>query len=189
MSGAGDYRRLTGNHGQLVAYAAGLFVGGRDLRARAGQPGEGRVDAGSGRRGGLHGRDFDEAREHCEQQATRHGYRYGPPGTSPGAHRGRGHLHRGDPPGPAGHRGDRGPVGGSGAAGACVVAKAVRSSVEVIGAQSRSPGRLPLLASGHPRRGHHQHVRGRAGHRTAFAQPQAICGTSLMTSCWSPRTR
>jgi Pyridoxal-phosphate dependent enzyme len=87
----------------------------------------------------FHGRDFDEAREHCEQEAVRHGYRY---------------IHSGNEPAliagvatytleileawpdtdvivvPVG--------GGSGAAGACVAAKAVRSSVEVIGVQSEA---------------------------------------------------
>jgi threonine dehydratase len=87
----------------------------------------------------FHGRDFDEAREHCEQQAARHGYRY---------------IHAGNEPaliaGVATYaleilqaRPDTGVIvvpagGGSGAAGACVVAKAARSSVEVIGVQSEA---------------------------------------------------
>jgi threonine dehydratase len=87
----------------------------------------------------FHGRDFDEAREHCEQLAARHGYRY---------------VHSGDEPdliaGVAtytleileerpGTEVIVVPVGGgSGAAGACVVAKAVRASVEVIGVQSEA---------------------------------------------------
>src|SRR5580698_1655245 len=87
----------------------------------------------------FHGRDFDEAREHCEQETARHGYRY---------------IHSGNVSAlsagvatytleileawpdtdvivvPVG--------GGSGAAGTCVVAKAVRSSVQVIGVQSEA---------------------------------------------------
>jgi threonine dehydratase len=87
----------------------------------------------------FHGRDFDDAREHCEKEAAEHGYRY---------------IHSGNEPAliagvatyaleileeqpdtevivvPVG--------GGSGAAGACVVASAVRGSVEVIGVQSEA---------------------------------------------------
>src|SRR6185312_7886403 len=85
----------------------------------------------------FHGRDFDAAREYCEKQATEHGYRY---------------FHSGDEPlhvaGVATYtleileaRPDIEAIvvpvgGGSGAAGACVVAKAVRPSIEVIGVQS-----------------------------------------------------
>jgi threonine dehydratase len=85
----------------------------------------------------VHGKDFDEAREHCEQLAAEHGHRY---------------IHSGNEPlliagvatltleileeqpeidvviVPIG--------GGSGAAGACIAAKSIRDSVEVIGVQS-----------------------------------------------------
>jgi threonine dehydratase len=87
----------------------------------------------------LHGRDFDEARAHCEQLAARHGYRY---------------IHSGNEPdliaGVATSaleileaRPDTEVIvvpvgGGSGAAAACVVAEAVRPSVEVIGVQSEA---------------------------------------------------
>jgi threonine dehydratase len=87
----------------------------------------------------FHGRDFDEAREHCEKLATEHGYRY---------------IHSGNEPAliagvatctleiieawpeaevivvPVG--------GGSGASAACLVAKAIRSSIEVIAVQSEA---------------------------------------------------
>jgi threonine dehydratase len=87
----------------------------------------------------FHGGDFDDAREHSEKQATEHGYRY---------------IHSGDEPALIAGVGtytleileDRPdtevivvPVGGgSGAAGACIVAKAVRPSIEVIGVQSEA---------------------------------------------------
>jgi len=85
------------------------------------------------------GRDFDDAREYCEKQATEHRYRY---------------IHSGNESAliagvatytleilearpetevivvPVG--------GGSGAAGACVVTKAVRPAIEVIGVQSEA---------------------------------------------------
>jgi threonine dehydratase len=130
----------TGNHGQSVAYAAGLF-GVRAVICVPEQANPVKVESmrALGAEVVFAGRDFDEAREHCEEQATGHGYRY---------------IHSGNEPAliagvatcavevlqarpdievivvPVG--------GGSGAAGACVVAKAVRSSVEVIGVQSEA---------------------------------------------------
>jgi threonine dehydratase len=85
----------------------------------------------------FHGRDFDDAREHCQELAEQRGYRYVHSGDEP-------HLIAGvgtyalemleERPGldailvPIG--------GGSGAAGTCVVAKEIRPSIEVIGVQS-----------------------------------------------------
>jgi len=87
----------------------------------------------------FHGRDFDDAREYCQKQATEHQFRY---------------IHSGNEPALiAGvatstleileERPDTEVIvvpigGGSGAAGACVVARAVRASVEVIGVQSEA---------------------------------------------------
>ena len=130
----------TGNHGQSVAYAADLF-GVRAVICVPEQANPVKVESmqALGAEVIFSGRDFDEARERCEQQATEHGYRY---------------IHSGDEPAliagvatytleilqaqpdtemivvPIG--------GGSGAAGACVVAKAVRPSIEVIGVQSEA---------------------------------------------------
>src|ERR671936_1119603 len=128
----------TGNHGQSVAYAARLF----GVRAIVCVPeGANPVKLASMRALGaelvVHGRDFDDAREHCEALAAKHGYRY---------------IHSGNEPlliagvatetleileeqpdidvviVPVG--------GGSGAAGTCVAAKGVRASIEVIGVQT-----------------------------------------------------
>jgi threonine dehydratase len=130
----------TGNHGQSVAYAADLF-GVRAVICMPEQANPVKVESmrALGAEVVFHGQDFDDAREHCEKLAIQHGYRY---------------IHSGDEPAliagvatytleileaqpdtevivvPVG--------GGSGAAGACVVAKAVRSSVEVIGVQSEA---------------------------------------------------
>jgi threonine dehydratase len=87
----------------------------------------------------VRGRDFDAAREHCEQLAAEHGYRY---------------VHSGNEPLLIAGVGtetleiieDRPDVdaiivpigGGSGAAGACIVAKAIRPGIEVIGVQSEA---------------------------------------------------
>jgi threonine dehydratase len=128
----------TGNHGQSIAHAARLF----GVRAIVCIPeGANPVKVASIRALGaelvVHGRDFDEAREHCESLAAEHGYRYVHSGDEP-------HLIAGvatatleileREPGldvlivPVG--------GGSGAAGACVVAVAARPELEVIGVQS-----------------------------------------------------
>jgi len=128
----------TGNHGQSVAYAADLF-GVRAVICMPEQANPVKVESmrALGAEVVFHGRDFDEAREHCEKQATDHGYRY---------------IHSGNEPaliaGVATYslelieaRPDIEAIvvpvgGGSGASGACVVAKAIRPSIEVIGVQS-----------------------------------------------------
>jgi threonine dehydratase len=130
----------TGNHGQSVAYAADLF-GVRAVICMPEQANPVKVESmrALGAEVVFHGRDFDEAREHCEKLAGQHGYRY---------------IHSGNEPalvaGVATYaleifqaRPDTEVIvvpvgGGSGAAGVCVVAKAVRPSVEVIGVQSEA---------------------------------------------------
>jgi threonine dehydratase len=128
----------TGNHGQSIAFAARLS----DVRAIVCVPeGANPLKVASIRTLGAeivtHGRDFDEAREHCEELAARDGYRYVHSGNEP-------HLIAGvatetleilsDGPGidtvivPVG--------GGSGAAGACIAAQGIDGRVEVIGVQS-----------------------------------------------------
>ena len=130
----------TGNHGQSLAYAGRLF----DARVTICVPvGANPAKVGSIRALGAeiveHGRDFDEAREHCEALAAEHGLRY---------------VHSGDEPDLIAGVGthtlevlEREPEvdaivlpigGGSGAAGACVVAKALRPGCEVIGVQAEA---------------------------------------------------
>lgn len=130
----------TGNHGQSVAYAGRLF-GARVtvcVPERA-NPAKLHAIRALGAEIVEHGRDFDEAREHCERLAAVHGYRY---------------VHSGNEPlliaGVATHtleiveeqpRIDAVIVpvgGGSGAAGACIVAKTVRPGCEVIGVQAEA---------------------------------------------------
>ena len=136
--GKGVITASTGNHGQSVAYAANLF-GVRAIVCAPEQANPVKVESmqALGAEVVLHGRDFDEAREHCEKLAAEHGYRY---------------IHSGNEPAliagvatytleileeqpdteiivvPVG--------GGSGAAGVCTVAKTVRPSIQVIGVQS-----------------------------------------------------
>lgn len=130
----------TGNHGQSIAYAARLF----DVPATVVVPENANpVKVSFIRDFGAdlvaHGRDYDEAREHCEALAAEHGWRYVHSGNEP-------HLIAGvatetleileEVPKvnvvvvPIG--------GGSGAAGACIAAKAVNSAIEVIGVQSEA---------------------------------------------------
>ncbi|HEY3734308.1 MAG TPA: threonine/serine dehydratase [Streptosporangiaceae bacterium] len=130
----------TGNHAQSIAYAANLF-GVRAIVCMPEHANPVKVESvrALGAEVVFHGRDFDDAREHCEKQAVEHGYRY---------------IHSGNEPtliaGVATYtleilQAQPGtdvivvPVGGgSGAAGACVVAKAVRGAIEVVGVQSEA---------------------------------------------------
>lgn len=132
----------TGNHGQSIAYAARLF----DTSVTICVPEDAnpmKVDAMRALAADIvfHGRDFDDAREHCERLAARDGHRYVHSGNEP-------HLIAGVATAtlelldvqpdietivvPVG--------GGSGAAGACIAGKATKPSLEVIGVQSeRAP--------------------------------------------------
>jgi threonine dehydratase len=128
----------TGNHGQSIAFAAKRFgvraiicvpEGANPLKVSA-------IEA-LGAEIVTEGRDFDEAREHCEQLAEEHGYRY---------------VHSGDEPqliaGVATEtleileeRPETDVVvvpvgGGSGAAGACIAARGIGESAQVIAVQS-----------------------------------------------------
>jgi threonine dehydratase len=130
----------TGNHGQSVAYAADLF-GVRAVIYVPEQANPVKVESmrALGAEVIFHGADFDEAREYCEKQATEHGYRYIHSGNEPALIAGVAtytmELLEARPDAevivvPVG--------GGSGAAGTCVVAKAVRPAIEVIGVQSEA---------------------------------------------------
>jgi threonine dehydratase len=130
----------TGNHGQSIAYAADLF----GVHATVYVPEQANpVKVESMRALGaeviFHGRDFDDAREQCEKEAVRLGYRYVHSGNEPDLIAGVGTYALEilqDWPGtevivvPVG--------GGSGAAGTAIVAKSVRPSIQVIGVQSEA---------------------------------------------------
>jgi threonine dehydratase len=128
----------TGNHGQSIAFAAGLF----GVRAvvcvpEAANPVKLAAMERLGAELVAHGRDFDDAREHCEALAREHGYRYIHSGNEP-------HLIAGVGTATLELLETRPDVdvvivpigGGSGAAGACVAGKAVKPHLEVIGVQS-----------------------------------------------------
>jgi len=130
----------TGNHGQSIAYAARLF-GVRVVICvpEAANPVKTASIRGLGAELESHGRDFDDAREHAEQLAREHGYRYIHSGNEPALIAGVGtemlEIAEQDPRAevvivPIG--------GGSGAAGTCVVAKALDPAIRVIGVQSEA---------------------------------------------------
>src|ERR1700683_528367 len=130
----------TGNHGQSVAYAADLF-GVRAVICMPEQATPVKVESmrALGAEVIFHGRDFDEAREHCEKLATEHGYRYIHSGNEPDLVAGVATYTLEILEAQPGIEVIFVPVGGgSGAAGACLVAKAVRPSVQVIGVQSEA---------------------------------------------------
>jgi threonine dehydratase len=130
----------TGNHGQSIAYAANLL----GIRAIICMPEESnpvKVESmqALGAELVFHGRDFDDAREHCEKLAAEHGYRYVHSANEPALIAGVGtyclEILESQPDidtivVPIG--------GGSGACGTCVVAKAVRPSIQVIGVQAEA---------------------------------------------------
>lgn len=130
----------TGNHGQSIAYAARLFgVPATICVPEAANPVKVASMRGLGAELVFHGRDYDEARERCEQLAGRHGYRYVHSGNEPlliaGVATGTLEILEEQPHTdviivPIG--------GGSGAAGACIVARAAGRAVRVIGVQSEA---------------------------------------------------
>jgi len=130
----------TGNHGQSIAYAARLFgVRATICVPEAANPVKVASIRGLGAEVVFHGRDFDEAREHCERLAKEHGYRYVHSGNEPlliaGVATETLEILEQQP------RIDVLVVpigGGSGAAGACIVAKAVNPAVTVLGVQSEA---------------------------------------------------
>ena len=167
----------TGNHGQSVAYAARLFgVAARICAPDGVNPVKLDAMESLGAEVIVRGRDFDEAREHCEALAAEHGYLY---------------VHSADEPDQIAGVGTQTleivadfpevevvvvPIGGgSGAAGACVVAKGTRPEIEVIGVQAEEApaafrswqARTPVSA------GSTTHAEGLAT-RVPFALPQRI---------------
>lgn len=128
----------TGNHGQSVAYAARLFgVSAIICAPENANPVKVESMQDLGAEVILKGERFDDARLNAARLAREHGYRYIDSGDEPLLIAGVG-THTlevlQEQPGtdvvivPIG--------GGSGAAGACIVAKAVNPSIQVIGVQS-----------------------------------------------------
>jgi threonine dehydratase len=135
---AGVVSASTGNHGQSIAYAARLYgVSATICVPEGANPTKVAAIRELGAEVVVHGRDFDEAREHCEQLAAERSARYVHSGNEPLLIAGvatemleilEEHAAIDTVIVPIG--------GGSGAAGACIVAAALDGSVEVIGVQS-----------------------------------------------------
>ena len=137
---AGVIAASTGNHGQSVAFAARLF-GVKAIVCAPENANPAKVEAMRelGAEVKLVGASYDVARLACERLAASKGYRY---------------IHSGDEPlliaGVGTHTleilGEQSKIdtiivpigGGSGAAGACIVAKAIDPSIQVIGVQSKA---------------------------------------------------
>ena len=128
----------TGNHAQSIAYAGSLFHVPVKIVMPNGVP-DLKVEAVKqlGAEVIIHGRYFDDAREHAERIAERGGYTYVHPSNEPLLHEGVGTMHLEifeEKPeidvviNPIG--------GGSGASGACTVYKALNPRIEVIGVQA-----------------------------------------------------
>lgn len=167
----------TGNHGQSLAFAGRIF----GVRVIVGAPeGANPLKVQAMRDLGaeiiLHGRDFDDAREHVEELARRHGYRYVHSGNEP-------HLIAGvgthtleilqELPDvdviivPIG--------GGSGAAGACIVATASDPAIEVFGVQAEAaPAAFLTWQAGEPREAPMRTFAEGLATRTSFSLPQRI---------------
>jgi threonine dehydratase len=143
-SAAGVIAASTGNHGQSVAYAAELF----GVKARICVPEQANATKVQsmkdlGAEIIVHGRDYDDAREHCEKLAEENGYRYIHSGNES-------QLVAGVATATLEILESRPDVdviivpigGGSGASGACIAAKSLRAkaseTVEVIGVQSEA---------------------------------------------------
>lgn len=130
----------TGNHGQSIAYAAGLF-GVRAIVAVPTGANPAKVEAIRNFGAEIHfvGRDFDDCRRYVEETAGREGLRY---------------ISSGDEPLLIAGVGTQAleilemlpdveailvPVGGgSGASGTCLVAKAANPAIQVIGVQAEA---------------------------------------------------
>ena len=151
--GRGVITASTGNHGQSIAYACGLF-GARALIVLPEEANPVKVAAmrALGAELIFHGQNFDEAKDYCERLAAEEGYRYAHPANEP-------LLIAGvatqtlevieDLPdvevivAPMG--------GGSGVSGACLVAKSVDPNIQVVAVQSEAaPGGYRYWKEGRP---------------------------------------
>lgn len=132
----------TGNHGQSIAYAARLFgVKAVICVPERANPAKLASMRGLGAELVEHGRDFDDAKAHCQELAASQGLRYIDSGNEP-------HLIAGVATSTLEILEQEASIevlivpigGGSGASGACIVARAVDPSIRVIGVQSaRAP--------------------------------------------------
>jgi threonine dehydratase len=167
----------TGNHGQSIAYAARLF----GVTARICAPARAnRLKVASMRDLGadviLKGDDYDEAREHCEQLARSHGYRYVHSGNEPLLIAGVGTYALETMEAKPDLEVIIVPIGGgSGAAGTCIAAHAIDPRIEVIGVQSeQAPAAYKSWLSGTSTTAPNTTMAEGLSTRVAFELPQRI---------------
>ena len=137
---AGVISASTGNHGQSIAHAGGVFnVDAVIVVPENANPGKVESMRNLGADVVFHGQDFDDAREHVELLAREEGYRYIHSANEPALIAGVGTYTLEileDLPSadviivPIG--------GGSGACGVCVVAKGLNPDIQVIGVQAEA---------------------------------------------------
>jgi threonine dehydratase len=179
---AGVLAASTGNHGQSVAFAARLFgVSAAICAPEDANPVKVAGMRGLGAEVILRGRDFDEARAHCEDLARNRGGRY---------------IHSGDEPLLIAGVGTEMleileeeprvdvvvvPIGGgSGAAGCCIVAKTMSPSVRIIGVQSEAaPAAYRSWKEGRPVEDLMETYAEGLATRVPFSLPQQILGRLL----------
>ena len=167
----------TGNHGQPISYAAQRFGGAATVVVPEGaNPVKVTAMRDFGAEVIFHGRDFDEARAHCERLARERGARYIHSANEPlliaGVATETLEMFE-DEPGtdvifvPVG--------GGSGAAGACLVARALSPHTKVIGVQAE---RAPAAYESWRAKGLREAAMGTEAEglatRTAFELPQRM---------------
>jgi threonine dehydratase len=174
---AGVLTASTGNHGQSIAYAARLFgvpaavcvpEGANAVKVASMQ--------GLGAEVIFHGNDFDDAREYCEQLARERGWRYVHSANEPlliaGVATETLEILEERPSTevvivPLG--------GGSGASGACIVAKAINPTIEVIAVQSeQAPAAFRSWEAGRLVEEKTTTIAEGLATRTAFELPQRI---------------
>ena len=173
----------TGNHGQSLAYAGKVFgIPVTIVVPRGANPLKLAAMHAHGAAIVEHGSDYDEAREECERRAKADGLRYVHSGNEPyliaGVATATLEVLRERPDAdvlvvPVG--------GGSGAAGACLVAKAIRPEIRVIGVQSEGAPAAYLSWRDHaPREGGPiQTFADGLETRTSFELPQRILAALL----------
>ena len=137
---AGVISASTGNHGQSIAHAGGVFnVDAVIVVPENANPGKVESMRNLGADVVFHGQDFDDAREHVELLAREEGYRYIHSANEPALIAGVGTYTLEileDLPSadviivPIG--------GGSGACGVCIVAKGLNPDIQVIGVQAEA---------------------------------------------------
>jgi threonine dehydratase len=167
----------TGNHGQSIAYAARLF----GVTARICAPARAnRLKVASMRDLGaeviLKGDDYDEAREHCEQLARSHGYRYVHSGNEPLLIAGVGTYALEALEARPDLEAIIVPVGGgSGAAGTAITARAIDLRIEIYGVQSeQAPAAYRSWLSGTSTTAANTTIAEGLSTRVAFDLPQRI---------------